>query len=178
MIDRRTFLLTSLAAMATTLSGCGSSKNTFRVTLLQDSIPLQLISDFQQITAKIGAINLKPEVDLQAIFELLKTWQKPEDRTSALDSLPLVGKEKVRQANLVTLGDYWLQSAIADNLIQPLDTTKLKSWSGLPSVWQNSVKRDRQGNVSSQGKVYGAPYRWGNTVIAYRARNYEGVFLF
>jgi putative spermidine/putrescine transport system substrate-binding protein len=168
MIDRRTFLFTSLAAMATTLSGCGSSKNTFHVTLLQDSIPLQLISDFQKLIAKTGAVKLKPEVELQAIFDLLKTWQKPEEKTSAIDSLPVIGKEKVQQANLVTMGDYWLQSAVADNLIQPLDTTKLKAWSNLPPVWQNLGKRDRQGNVSSQGKVYGAPYRWGNTVIAYR----------
>jgi putative spermidine/putrescine transport system substrate-binding protein len=168
MIDRRTFLFTSLAAMATTLSGCGSSNNAFHVTLLQDSIPLQLISDFQKLTAKTGAIKLKPEVDLQAIFELLKTWQKPEEKTSAIDSLPVVGQEKVQQANLVTMGDYWLQIAIADNLIQPLDITRLKAWSSLPPVWQNLGKRDLQGNISSQGKVYGAPYRWGNTIIAYR----------
>jgi putative spermidine/putrescine transport system substrate-binding protein len=168
MLNRRTFLLTSLAATVTTLSGCSSSENALNVTLLQDSIPLQLISDFQKLIAKTGEIKLKPEVDLQAILKLLQTWQKPEEKTSALNSLPVVGKQSIQQANLVTLGDYWLQNAIANNLIEPLDTTKLKAWSSLPPLWQNLVRRDRQGNVNPQGEVYGAPYRWGNTVMAYR----------
>ena len=168
MLNRRTFLLTSLAAMTTTLSGCGSSKNALNVTLLQDSIPLQLISDFQKFIAKTGQIKLKPEVEIQTIFELLETWQKPAEKPSAINSLPIIGKQSTQQANLVTMGDYWLQNAIANQLIQPLDTSKLEAWNSLPSVWQNLVKRDRQGNISSQGEVYGAPYRWGNTVIAYR----------
>jgi putative spermidine/putrescine transport system substrate-binding protein len=36
------------------------------------------------------------------------------------------------------------------------------------AAWQEIVKRDRQGQVSNTGEVWGAPYRWGTTVIAYR----------
>jgi putative spermidine/putrescine transport system substrate-binding protein len=168
MLNRRTFLLTSLAAMTTMLSGCGGSKNALNVTLLQGSIPLQLISDFQKFIAKTGQIKLKPEVELQTIFKLLETWQKPAEKESPINSLPIVGKQSTQQANLVSMGDYWLQKAIAAKLIQPLDTSKLEGWKSLPSVWQNLVKRDLKGQISSQGEVYGAPYRWGNTVIAYR----------
>lgn len=168
MLNRRSFLVTFAAALATNLSGCSNTKNAFNVTLLEDSIPLQVIADFQKRIAQTGEIKLKPEVELQTIFELLETWQKPTTKESPLNSLPIVGSPKTQPASLVTLGDAWLTNAIAKNLIQPLDTTQLKAWNSLPSVWQNLVKRDRQGQITAQGEVYGAPYRWGNTVIAYR----------
>jgi putative spermidine/putrescine transport system substrate-binding protein len=68
----------------------------------------------------------------------------------------------------VTLGDYWLESAIQQGLIQPLQVEGLRGWQQLPQAWQEIVKRDRQGQLSNTGEVWGAPYRWGTTVIAYR----------
>ena len=168
MLNRRTFLRTSLAATAGILSGCGSSPDTLNITMLQGSIPPQLVGDFRKSLDKANRFKLKPEVDLQKIFELLATWQKPQEEQSLIDSLPVVGKGKNQLANMVTLGDSWLEKAIADNLIQPLDTSKLESWDSLPDVWKDLVKRERQGNIDPQGQVYGAPYRWGNTLIAYR----------
>ena len=167
MLNRRTFLLTSLAAIASTLSGCSNSQNVLDVILLQDSIPPQLIGNFRQIRAKQGQISFNPEINLQAILEMLIAWQKPE-APSAIDSVPIVGKNTTKKANLVTLGDYWLQNAIADSLIQPLDTTGLENWDSLPIIWQKLVRRDGTGNLDPQGEVYGAPYRFGNTLIAYR----------
>ena len=168
MLDRRTFLLTSLAAIASTLSGCSNSQNVLDITLLQGSIPPQLIGDFRKIMAKQGQIALNPEINLQAILELLTAWQKPEESSSFIDSVPVVGKNTTERANLVTLGDYWLHDAIADKLIQPLDTTELEGWDSLPTRWQNLVRRDRDGNLNPEGDIYGAPYRFGNTLIAYR----------
>ena len=168
MLHRRTFLRISLAATASILSGCGSSPDSFNVTMLQGSIPPQLVGDFRKSFAEADRLKLKPEVDLQKIFESLATWQQPEEKPSVIDSLPVVGKGTNQPINMITLGDSWLQKAIAQNLIQPIDTAKLERWNSLSPVWQNLVKRDRQGYESSQGKVYGAPYRWGNTLIAYR----------
>ena len=168
MLDRRTFLITSLAATAGILSGCGSSQDILDVTVLNGSIPPQLIGDFRKVLSQAGEIKLKPEANLRQIFESLLNWQQPNKEPSAIDSLPIIGKGKDRQSNIVTLGNSWLQKAIADKLIQPLDTSKLKDWNSLSNVWQDLVKRDERGNISSQGEVYGAPYRWGNTVIAYR----------
>ena len=168
MLNRRTFLLTSLAATAGMLSGCGSSQGSLDVTMLQGSIPPQLVGDFRKSIDKADRFKLIPEVDLQKIFESLESWQKKEGKESFIDALPIVGKGKNQPANMVTLGDSWLQNAIAKELIQPLDTSKLKGWDSLSSVWQDLVKRDRQADLDPQGKVYGAPYRWGNTLIAYR----------
>ncbi|HEY9750552.1 MAG TPA: extracellular solute-binding protein, partial [Allocoleopsis sp.] len=71
--------------------------------------------------------------------------------------------------DLVTLGDYWLAAAIQQQLIQPLDPQQIPAWSQVPSDWQALVTRDRQGKPAVNGEVWGMPYRWGTTVIAYRA---------
>lgn len=68
----------------------------------------------------------------------------------------------------MTLGDYWIRVAIKNKLIQPLDVSKLKQWSSLPQRWQELAKRNDQGQIDPQGKVWAVPYRWGNTVIVYR----------
>ena len=166
MLDRRTFLLTSLAATAGLLSGCRGSQATLDILLLQNSLPPQLISDFKKVMTKTKQIDLQPEANLTAIFELLEAWQNKEQKSSVIDTLPF--RSGTSSANIVTLGDSWLQKAIAENLIRPLNMSESKTWSRFPEVWQNLVRRDRQGYLSSQGEIYGAPYRWGNTVIAYR----------
>ncbi len=38
----------------------------------------------------------------------------------------------------------------------------------MPDRWRRLVRRDAQGLESPAGPVWGAPYRWGCTLIAYR----------
>jgi putative spermidine/putrescine transport system substrate-binding protein len=73
------------------------------------------------------------------------------------------------------LGDYWLAQAIKQKLIQPLDAAKLQQWLSLPSRWQELVKRNDQGQLDAGGKVWAAPYRWGNTVIVYNREKFESL---
>jgi len=83
---------------------------------------------------------------------------------------PLDKQKKTPPADLVTLGDYWLKAAIEQKLIQPLQQlqgNQLKQWSNLDEKWKKLVTRNDQGNPDAQGKVWGAPYRWGSTVIVY-----------
>ena len=74
-------------------------------------------------------------------------------------------------ANLVTLGDTWLTEAIRDRLIQPLDPAQIEGWSNLPRSFSRIVTRNEDGLIpeegSENGQVWGAPYRWGTTMIAY-----------
>ncbi len=172
MINRRHFLLTSLATATSFLSGCSRSQDFLNVTLLQGSIPPQLIGDFYKNVAKKNQIRFKPTKQIQQIFEFITELQQSEKKKTSsipsLKSLLSLGQQPNQQNQLVSLGDAWLQEAIAKNLIQPLDLDRLEKWQQIAPSWKNLVKRDSQGNPSSQGKIYGAPYRWGGVVIAYR----------
>ena len=66
------------------------------------------------------------------------------------------------------MGNYWLDVAIQQGLIQPLDVAKIPNWSNLPAQWQQLVTRKQKGELDRQGEVWAAPYRWGTTMIVYR----------
>lgn len=162
-MDRRSFLF-GIAALSTTLTGCNNpNQSAFRVRLLKNSIPAQLPNEFRkQLTEfKDTRIDFKPADQLQTIFTSLQTWKrqggKPEPDRSF--NLPFVPQETAIP-DLVTMGDYWLSVAIRQQLIQPLDPKTWQLWNQLPDRWKKLVTRDNQ--------VWGAPYRWGATVIVYR----------
>ena len=171
-MKRRSFLYgASALALGQLVAGCNSRQQaSLRVRLLQDSIPAQLVAEFRKALEQSVAVKFDPEEHLQDLFIRLKAWkqqaEKKDDKSQW--SIPLVGSKKTSVADLVTLGDYWLDSAIQQGLIQPLKVEGLRGWQQLPQAWQEIVKRDRQGQVSNTGEVWGAPYRWGTTVIAYR----------
>ena len=173
-MDRRTFLSLSAAATAGLLTGCGT-QNQLAITLLQGSIPPQIVGDFKKKLAEKKALVIKPEEQLAKIVESLQAWHDPEaSKGSWWDDIPLVGQSQSPPANLVTLGDAWLESAIAENLIQPLDTNKLATWPKLAPKWQQFVRRDSQGKLDPHGQVYGAPYRFGSLVIVYDQDRFSG----
>ena len=164
MITRRQFLVTSTAITASQLlSSCSNPTETLNVTMLQGSIPTQLVGAFRQTLPRDNLIKIKfkPEAQLKRIFNLLENWQKGETpRSWGLDRVTSLWNSSSTQVYLVTLGNYWLENAIAQKLIQPLDLSKLSGWNNLDPRFQKLVTKD--------GTIYAAPYRWGNTVIAYR----------
>ncbi len=162
MITRRQFLVTSTAITASQLLlSCSNPTETLNVTMLQGSIPTQLVGAFRQSLSKDNPIKFKPEGQLKKIFTLLENWQKEKQpRNWGLDQVTSLWNSSSTQADLVTLGDSWLENAIALKLIQPLDISKLSGWNNLHPRFQKLVTKN--------GTIYAAPYRWGNTVIAYR----------
>lgn len=169
-MDRRSFLV-GTAALGVSLSGCSPPPNALRVRSLRDSVPAQVVSQFHKQFNQ-AAIDFKPEDQLGDLFALLQKWKQqvnPPTPSSLPSWIPFIGNRDVAAPDLATLGDYWLTAAIQQGLIQPLDVSAWEQWAQLPEKWRAIVTRDSQGRPAANGQVWGAPYRWGSTVIAYRA---------
>ena len=176
-MDRRSFLLgTSTLALSQLLFGCGGNKQTqLKVQLLKGSIPGQVVNQFQKGLQQRVQLKFAPVERIQDLFQQLQNWQqkpKTSDEQGWSRFIPFrQGQgQKTADTDLVTLGDYWLKAAIEQKLIQPLQEVQgnqLKQWSTLDERWKQLVTRNEQGILDTQGKVWGAPYRWGSTVIVY-----------
>ncbi len=172
-MKRRSFILGAAAlTLGQLLAACGGEKkSTLQVRLLQNSIPAVVLNQYRKQVQNQAVLNFIPTAQLQDIFTQLQTWQQPPvAETRQRFTLPFWRgrKDDAGVSDLVTLGDYWLAPAIAQGLIQPLDIEQLQRWQQLPPRWQTLMQRDRQGNLDPNGQVWGAPYRWGSTAIAYR----------
>ncbi|MEH1974116.1 MAG: extracellular solute-binding protein [Nostoc sp.] len=174
-MDRRSFLLgTSTLALSQLLFGCGGNNQTqLKVQLLKGSIPGQVVNQFHKGLQEEVQLKFAPVEQIQDLFQQLQSWQqkpKATDEQGWSRFIPFRQGQKAAEADLVTLGDYWLKAAIEQKLIQPLQEVQgnqLKQWSALDERWKKLVTRNDEGNLDTQGKVWGAPYRWGSTVIVY-----------
>ncbi|MEG3439223.1 extracellular solute-binding protein [Pannus brasiliensis CCIBt3594] len=176
MANRRSFLQgIGTLALARGLSGCAPAESALRVFLLEGSIPPRLIQDFQK-TIEDRNLKFQSETKLQNLLKLLEAWRQrsiPTPASSFPVALPFTGKSSSPRANLVTLGDAWLASAIRERLIEPIEPARLTNWSKLPPRWRSLVTRDEQGFPNETGKIWGAPYRWGSTVIVYNEDKFK-----
>lgn len=178
-MKRRSLILgASTIALSQLASGCNTGQQaSLKVQLLQNSIPVQLLSEFRKTLTPRAKLNFDPEKQLSALFQLLtslKEQGKPKNNQgrSVLDLIRIRSRKPI-SPDLVTLGDYWLKSAIEQELIQPLNIETLPGWKQLPPEYEKLVKRDQTGQLDNSGKVWGAPYRWGATVIAYRRDKFK-----
>lgn len=176
-MDRRSFLAgAGSLTLAQLMSGCSNGNQAaLRIRLLKDSIPAQLVGEFRQGLQQSFTLKFDPEKQIKEVFQNLQAWKQQAEKKDSksqfplpfVRNLPFIGKQTPAIADLVTLGDAWLESAIKQQLIQPLKITELNGWQQLPARWQEIVTRDKQGQLTNSGQVWGAPYRWGTTVIAY-----------
>jgi putative spermidine/putrescine transport system substrate-binding protein len=179
-MDRRSFLLGSgTLTVSQLLFGCsGKNQTQLKVQLLKGSIPGQVVNEFHKGLQEKVKLKFAPVGQMQDLFEQLQNWHKPKatDDNGWRRFIPFRQDQKTPLADLVTLGDYWLKAAIEQKLIQPLQDlqgNQLKQWSTLDEKWKKLVTRNDQGSLDTQGKVWGAPYRWGSTVIVYNRDKFQ-----
>jgi len=181
-MDRRSFLLsTGGLALSQLLVGCNNNQAKLSVELLKGSIPSQVVDKFRQGLQQKAQLKFAPVDQIQNLYQQLQSWQeqaKTTDKQAWTRWIPFVQSQNTAVVDLVSLGDYWLKSAIAQKLIQPLEEAEIKQlkyWSTLDERWRQLVTRNDQGNVDPQGKVWAAPYRWGSTVIVYNREKFQNL---
>ena len=168
-LSRRFFLrATTAIALGQLLSSCSDSSKILQILFLADSIPIQLIGDFRKAINKEAKVDFKPQPQLKPIFDSLIELSKLKTADNRVNLLNKIFNNSEQPSDLISLGDSWLSLAIEQNLLQPLEPKNLANWQKLPSSWQKLVRRNNKGNITNEGEVWGAPYRWGSTVIAYR----------
>ena len=159
-LDRRSFLTLLAAGLSTQfLGGCFWQNSTgLAVRSLSGSIPPQVLGEFQKFlkqTTGDGAVNFTAETQLQNLFSLLQTCQQPDPATTVPD--------------LVMLGDYWLEKAIQQKLIQPIAPDKLKGWDRIATPVESFSDPKRQRDSLTRKDKFGPhPIAGARTVIAYR----------
>ncbi len=181
----RRSLLVGLGGLAGSqlLGACASSStDSLRIQVLRGSLPNQLLGEFRKSLKNSFAtvsLNVESASQLQDLFSALQEWSRGNEKPSSTEFalpgwVPLVGKREPSPIpDLVTLGDYWLDRAIAQGLLQPVDVKSLKNWGQLSQPLKDLVTRNRQGIPDPTGQVWGAPYLLGSTVIAYRQDIFE-----
>lgn len=167
MITRRT-LLTGTAGLAagSLLTGCGRATNALKISLLEGSVPAEVLQKFRKQSDR--PVSFQVVAQMKSVFQQLQSWQSaPEQSFSLRRFLPWTTAEaSPRPDDLVSLGDYWLTSAIAQNLIEPL-TLPPETLAKLPATWQQLIPRS-QPNQSSSGALWAVPYKVQALVIVYR----------
>ncbi|XGB39275.1 MAG: extracellular solute-binding protein [Cyanobacteria bacterium LVE1205-1] len=177
-LPRRTFLTgTGLLALDYLLTACDSgASHHFQVRLLKDSIPSNLFQEFRKQLPQSVKLDVSSEKQLSSLYEQLESWHRPprcQKNNTGFSPFWTNSSISPTVPDLITIGDYWLSLAIQHQVIRPLNFTDFPAWSQLPQFWRSLVHRDSQGRPSPTGSVWGAPYRWGATVLIYRQDVFE-----
>lgn len=158
-MKRRSLLLGAATLTLSQLAAGCDSKPTLKIRSLKNAVPAQVVSKFTRELKPSPVLQVTQEGQLKELFAFLQqSKQLPESKN---------------QADLVMLGDYWLTLAIRQKLIRPIDPAKFSNWQKLPERWRNLVTRNDEGLLDAKENVWGAPYRWGSTVIAYRTDKFK-----
>jgi putative spermidine/putrescine transport system substrate-binding protein len=166
-MDRRQFLgRVTAGSLGLSLSACGSNDSLQpQLLVVKNAIPAQLFRAYRQIYPYQLEPALRVVADNRLAFQQLR---KGEAETG----IPSFRNQR-RSLDLVSLGDSWLQAAIAQNLIEPLNPDLWSHWSRVESRWQQLVQRNAQGLLDPAGQIWAAPFRWGTTLMVYWRSAFE-----
>ncbi|XP_074283174.1 uncharacterized protein LOC141607718 [Silene latifolia] len=135
-----------------------------RVVAVQGSVPPAWIKDFIQSQGRRLKISVQFRGSLEDIFsELIGSLRKVD-----------VSPKSVLTADLITIGDSWLDLAIGKSVIEPMQMAEDYDWfKGLPDKWKVYLRRNNEGKADPDGRTWAVPYRWGSMVIAYKKSKFD-----
>ncbi|KAG9139968.1 hypothetical protein Leryth_010496 [Lithospermum erythrorhizon] len=130
-----------------------------RVVTYRNSFPPVWIKHFLQSQGKRAKLKVDMRQSLHSIFDEL--------------SLPFtsgkISPKSALAADVVSLGDSWINFAISKGLIEPMLGIEEEEWfKNLHENWKVYLRRSSNGKLDPQGKIWAVPYRWGSMVIAYK----------
>ncbi|MFQ3584180.1 MAG: extracellular solute-binding protein [Cyanobacteriota bacterium] len=155
-VSRRELLRGILLGLA--LAGCGGpDPNVPLILALKQSIPGSLLNEFRRRTAARFQVQL-----LDERAQLLTHLQQRSQPSTPAGWDPLGWfQSRGPVVALSLLGADGLDRAITSGWLDPLPEELLgEKWADLDPRWQQAVQRE--------GQVWGLPWRWGVTAIAYR----------
>ena len=164
----------AFVANATEARAEAPPRSSLKLVSVKGGLQSQWTNEFQNLAKQSLKVDTMQSNSLKEVYEALVAAKDPSE-VPKLQAL--VGKKRnasnvasqAWSADAVTLGDAWMGDAIRNGLLLPMDGAENSSWfKRLSPRWQALVRRDVDGRLDPTGKVYGAPYRWGCTVMAYR----------
>ncbi|XP_035541466.1 uncharacterized protein LOC109001092 [Juglans regia] len=134
------------------------------IVALRGSLPPSWAKDFIQSQGKRLKLRLKYNANLEGIFsDLCMTSRKGH-----------ISPSSTLAADVVSVGDSWLNFAINKGIIEPIQGVEDQEWfKGLSDKWKVYLRRNSAGEIDSEGKIWAAPYRWGCMVIAYKKSKFQ-----
>ncbi|KAL0372006.1 UNVERIFIED_CONTAM: Spermidine/putrescine-binding periplasmic protein 1 [Sesamum calycinum] len=130
------------------------------------TVPLRIVALKEFLKSQGKRVRFHPEFrrSLRDIFhELSNPFNKGK-----------INRKSAVAADLVTLGDSWLNFAIGKGLIEPMTRAEDQDWfQDLSDKWKVYLRRSSEGNLDSQGRIWAVPYRWGSMVIAYNRKEFQ-----
>ncbi|KAJ9707630.1 hypothetical protein PVL29_002595 [Vitis rotundifolia] len=135
-----------------------------RIVTLRGSLPPSWVKDFMQSQGRRLRLLSNFRGSLQDIFsELCRPLSKGN-----------IEPKSTLAADIVTVGDSWLDLAINKGIIEPIQGVEDQDWfRGLSYKWKVYLRRNSKGELDADGKIWAAPYRWGSMVIAYKKSKFE-----
>ncbi|MFP4652068.1 MAG: extracellular solute-binding protein [Phormidium sp.] len=163
-VSRRSLLTGAIAVgVAQLLTGCQASPDQrLVVKFLRDAVPAPMLGEFRRFLDERVSLDFLAEPQLADLFQGLVRSHQIQDN-SRDDSGWLPWRRSPQIPHLSLLGHSWLPKAIENQLIQPLEAESWSNWTSLPETPINWRELPRRGD-----RLWGAPYRWGTTVIVYR----------
>ncbi|OAY78027.1 Spermidine-binding periplasmic protein SpuE [Ananas comosus] len=135
-----------------------------RIVALRGSIPPSWTKDFIQAQGRRLKLILEYRGSLDSIFsELCLASEKGR-----------VQPKSAMASDIVSIGDSWLSYAVRKGLIEPIKDAEEHDWfRNLSEKWKVYLCRNSKGELDSSGDIWGAPYRWGTMVIAYKKSKFR-----